>query len=152
MCWPRSTAWPRPSTSRSNDLLAGCRHFVHGSTVATNAILEHKLAPVGLITTEGFRDALEIRRGIRADQWDHRTPWPPVVVPRHRRLGVGGRLDRDGKELEPARRGPDVAARSTQLADEGVEAVAICLLHSYRNPSHERRAAELARQRWPGAR
>ena len=82
-------------------ILGNCRRFVHGSTVATNAVLEHKLAPVGLLTTEGFRDALEIRRGLRADQWDHRAPWPPVVVPRHRRLGVGGRIDRDGKELEP---------------------------------------------------
>lgn len=130
-------------------ILANCRRFVHGSTVATNAVLEHKLAPVGLLTTAGFRDALEIRRGIRADQWDHRAPWPPVVVPRHRRLGVGGRIDRDGKELEPL--DDDGVRRAlAALADDGVEALAICFLHSYRNPAHELRAAELARVTWPG--
>jgi len=130
-------------------ILANCHRFVHGSTVATNAVLEHKLAPVGLLTTAGFRDALEIRRGIRHDQWDHRAPWPPVVVPRHRRLGVGGRIDRDGKELEPLDE-EGVRRALSQLADDGVEAVAISLLHSYRNPAHERRAAELARKTWPG--
>ena len=131
------------------DLLRHCRHFVHGSTVATNAVLESKLAPVGLVTTAGFRDALEIRRGIRADQWDHRTPWPEVIVPRHRRLGVEGRIDRDGKEIEPLDE-DGVRAALARLGDEGVEAVAICLLHSYRNPVHEHRVAELARERWPG--
>lgn len=130
-------------------ILGNCRRFVHGSTVATNAVLEHKLAPVGLLTTAGFRDGLEIRRGIRADQWDHRAPWPPVIVPRYRRHGIGGRVDREGKEVEPL----DEAAVRRALADlreEGVEAVAIAFLHSYRNPTQERRAAELAREWWPG--
>ena len=130
-------------------ILGNCRRFVHGSTVATNAVLEHKLAPVGLLTTEGFRDALEIRRGLRADQWDHRAPWPPVVVPRHRRLGVGGRIDRDGKELEPLDEA-GVRRALAILAGDGVEALAICFLHSYRNPAHELLAAELARETWPG--
>jgi len=133
------------------EILEQCRRFVHGSTVATNAILEHKLAPVGLLTTEGFRDALEIRRGIRADQWDHRTPWPPVVVPRHRRHGIGGRLDRDGVELEPIDR-PALDRAIDALAADEVDTVAICLLHSYRNPAHERRVAEVVRGRWPGVR
>ncbi len=131
------------------DILGRCQRFVHGSTVATNAILEHKLAPVGLLTTEGFRDALEIRRGIRADQWDHRTPWPPVVVPRHRRHGVGGRLDRDGEELEPVDR-PALDRAIDALAADGVDTVAVCLLHSYRNPAHEQQVAEVVRGRWPG--
>ena len=133
------------------DILGRCTRLVHGSTVATNAILENRLAPVGLLTTAGFRDALEIRRGIRADQWDHRSPWPPVVVPRHRRLGVAGRIDRDGKEREPLDR-DGVGRALDRLAAEEVEAVAICFLHSYRNPAHEREAAELARRRWPGPR
>ena len=64
------------------DMLTRCQRFVHGSTVATNAVLTRNLATVGLITTAGFRDTLEIRRGIREDQWDHRAPWPPVLVPR----------------------------------------------------------------------
>lgn len=135
----------------TDEILGRCVRFVHGSTVATNAVLERKLAPVGLITTAGFRDALEIRRGIRENQWDHRAPWPPVVVPRHRRIGVGGRLDQHGVELEPLDEEAVVAALD-RFADDGVEAVAICLLHSYQNPEHEQRAAELARRRWPGDR
>ncbi|MEL6981742.1 MAG: hydantoinase/oxoprolinase family protein [Actinomycetota bacterium] len=133
------------------EILGHCERFVHGSTVATNAVLEHKLAPVGLLTTAGFRDALEIRRGIRADQWDHRTPWPPVVVPRFRRHGIGGRLDRDGTELEPLDHAA-IEQAITELDGDGVEAVAICFLHSYRNPVHEQAAAEIVRRRWPGAR
>ncbi len=133
------------------EMLSNCNRFVHGSTVATNAVLERKLAPVGLITTAGFRDALEIRRGIRDDQWDHRAPWPPVVVPRHRRIGVRGRIDRNGDELEPLDVA-DVDRALEVLAAEEVEAVAICLLHSYRNPEHERAVAERARRRWPGDR
>ena len=68
------------------DVLRGCRVFVHGSTIATNTILERKGAVVGLLTTEGFRDSLEIRRGFREDAWDHRSPFPQVLVPRHLRL------------------------------------------------------------------
>ena len=59
-------------------LLKGCELFVHGSTVATNTILEHTGAKVGLLVTEGFRDSVEIRRGVRANPWDHRPPYPPV--------------------------------------------------------------------------
>lgn len=130
-------------------ILANCRSFVHGSTVATNAVLERKLAPVGLLTTAGFRDALEIRRGIRDDQWDHRAPWPPVVVPRHRRLGIPGRIDRDGREVAPLDEAAVEGAIETLRAD-GVEAVAISFLHSYRNPAHEQRAAALVERVWPG--
>lgn len=130
-------------------VLGRCNRFVHGSTVATNAVLEHKLARVGLLTTAGFRDALEIRRGIRADQWDHRAPWPPVVVPRHRRLGIPGRIDRDGVEIEPLDEAA-VGLAVERLQADGVEALAISFLHSYRNPAHERRAAELVRRVWPG--
>ncbi len=130
-------------------LLANCDRFVHGSTVATNALLEGNLSPVGLITTEGFRDALEIRRGIRANQWDHRAPWPEVLVPRYRRLGVAGRIDSSGAELSPIDEA-DVERALTSFADAGVSAVAICLLHSYLNPAHEEQVAKLARQRWPG--
>jgi len=63
-------------------LLRDCALFVHGSTVATNTILEKKGAKVGMLTTEGFRDSLEIRRGFRDNQWDHRAPFPQVLAPR----------------------------------------------------------------------
>ena len=80
-------------------LLGDCNLFVHGSTVATNMMLEGKGATVGLITTRGFRDSLEIRRGFRENQWDHRRPFPPVLVPRYLRLPDGGRIDRNGDEI-----------------------------------------------------
>ena len=69
------------------DVLRDCALFVHGSTVATNRMIEGKGAKVGLLTTEGFRDALEIRRGLREDQWNHRKPFAPVLVPRYLRHG-----------------------------------------------------------------
>ncbi len=134
--------------SSVGDLLGRCDRLVHGSTVATNAVLTRNLAKVGLVTTEGFRDSLEIRRGIRADQWDHRAPWPPVLVPRHLRLGVGGRIDEHGIELAPLDEETVIAAIET-FHREGVEAVAVCLLHSYCNPAHEQRVAEMLRSRWP---
>ncbi|HTG22325.1 MAG TPA: hydantoinase/oxoprolinase N-terminal domain-containing protein, partial [Reyranella sp.] len=82
-------------------LLASCSLFVHGSTVATNTVLEGKGARVAMLTTAGFRDSLDIRRGARDDPWDHRTPYPPVLVPRQLRLPVRGRIDRTGQESEP---------------------------------------------------
>ena len=95
-------AWPpNSSTCRSPALLRDCALFVHGSTVATNTILEKKGAKVGMLTTEGFRDSLEIRRGFRDNQWDHRAPFPPVLAPRYLRLPVRGRIGADGKELAP---------------------------------------------------
>ena len=81
--------------------LGDAETIVHGTTTTTNALLERKVARVGLITTKGFRDSLEIRRGIRTNAWDHRRPFPPVLVPRYLRLPVGGRIDRHGKEMEP---------------------------------------------------
>ena len=80
-------------------LLKNCVLLFHGSTVATNTILEKKGAKVGLLTSKGFRDSLEIRRGIRENMWNHRAPFPEVLVPRYLRQPVGGRLDKNGKEL-----------------------------------------------------
>ncbi|MCK1634667.1 hydantoinase/oxoprolinase family protein [Bradyrhizobium sp. 162] len=129
-------------------LLANCRGFVHGSTIATNTILERKGAVVGLLATEGFRDALEIRRGFREDAWDHRTPFPDPIVPRHLRLPVRERMDKSGcpiraPEPESIERAIDTFRR------EGVTSVAICLLNSYRNDRHERMCAQLVRKSWP---
>ena len=79
--------------------LGDCQFFLHGSTVATNTLLEGKGATVGLLTTAGFRDSLEARRGLRKDPWDHRTPYPPVLVPRYLRQPVCGRIDARGLSL-----------------------------------------------------
>ncbi|KQP12380.1 hydantoinase/oxoprolinase family protein [Pseudorhodoferax sp. Leaf265] len=122
-------------------LLADTELFVHGSTVATNTLLEGKGAKVGLLVTEGFRDSLEFRRGIREDVWDHRKPNPPVLVPRYLRLPVGGRLEADGSERTAFDR--DGVLRAAKVfQEEGVAAVAICFMHSYANPAHEQAAKE----------
>lgn len=132
-----------------SELLQNCSLFMHGSTVATNTMVERKGAKVGLLTTEGFRDSLEIRRGIRENQWDHRQPFPPVLAPRYLRLPVRGRIERDGTEstpLEPA----DVKAAATTFAEEGVESVAIGLINSFLNPAHEKACEAILRESWDG--
>src|ERR671910_76190 len=103
-------------------LLRDCALFVHGSTVATNTILEKKGAKVGLLTTAGFRDSLEIRRGIRENPWDHRTPFAEPLVPRHLRLGIRGRIAADGRELAPLV-ADDVDAAAKLFEAEDVESV-----------------------------
>jgi N-methylhydantoinase A len=126
-------------------LLRDCALFVHGSTVATNTILEKKGAKVGMLTTAGFRDSLEIRRGMRENQWDHRAPFPEVLVPRYLRLPLRGRIAADGSETAPFE-ASDVAAAARTFADEGVESVAVCLFNSFLDGAHERAAgAELGR-------
>jgi len=130
-------------------LLRDCALFVHGSTVATNTILEKKGAKVGLLTTEGFRDSLEIRRGIRENQWDHRAPFPEVLAPRYLRLPVRGRIDADGRELAPLV-AEDVDAAAKVFAEEGVESVAVCLFNSFLDGAHERAAGARLATRWAG--
>ena len=129
-------------------LLAECELFLHGSTVATNTILERKGARVGMLTTAGFRDSLEIRRGIRADQWDHRAPFPEVLVPRYARLPVRGRIDRDGIETEPLEIEDIDAALAAFRADD-IECVAVVLFNSYLNQEHEQAACAHLAQRAP---
>ncbi|MCT8974320.1 hydantoinase/oxoprolinase family protein [Microbaculum marinisediminis] len=129
-----------------SEILAGCDLFIHGSTVATNTVLEHKGAKVGLITTEGFRDSLEIRRGIRFHQWDHRAPYPEVLVPRYLRRPVAGRIDSKGGERIPLDR--EALARALdELAGDGVESLAVALLNAYVNPVHEKAAAEVVAEK-----
>ncbi len=127
-------------------LLAGCTLFLHGSTVATNTVLEGSGARVGMLVTRGFRDFLEARRGFRADPFDHRPPYPPVLVPRYLRLPVGGRIDAGGAEIEPLDE-TDLDAAIETFRAEGVESVAVCLLNSFENGAHERRCAEVLRER-----
>lgn len=129
------------------DLLAGCTVFVHGSTVATNTVLERKGAQVGMLTTKGFRDSLEIRRGIRPDPWRHREPYSEVLVPRHLRRPVEERIDRNGREEVPLRE-EDVAEAAALFRAAGVESVAIALFNSFLNPEHERQARDALLRTW----
>ncbi|WP_028351609.1 hydantoinase/oxoprolinase family protein [Bradyrhizobium murdochi] len=130
-------------------LLRNCALFVHGSTVATNTILEKKGARVGMLTTHGFRDSLEIRRGIRENQWDHRAPAPQVLVPRYLRQPVRGRIAADGSEVIPLAT-EDVANAAALFKKEGVESVAVCLFNSFLESRHERETREALARSWGG--
>src|ERR1700742_3941785 len=123
------------------DMLKQTQRLVHGTTVATNARLERKGAKVALLTTEGHRDVLEMREGLKSNRYDLRTPPPEPLVPRELRFGVRERLRPGGEVLTPLDEtslGEAIAA--IKRAD--VTAVAICFLHAYRNPAHELAASE----------
>ena len=124
------------------------RYVVHATTVATNAIIEGKVAPTVLITTEGFRDILEIARQIRPSLYDTQFEKPKPLVPRDRCFGVRERLDATGAVLTPLDEAaiPQIAA---VIRDAGVESVAVCFLHSYLNAQHEQRVGELLRDLAP---
>lgn len=132
------------------DFLAAIDIIVHGTTVTTNAVLTGNIAPTGLLTTLGFRDALAMRRGVREAFYDNKYTAPPALVPRRLRLPVRGRIDHLGREVEPVSL-DDVEAAIASLEAGGVEAVAICFMHAYANPAHEEAAAELVAQRMPHA-
>ncbi len=124
--------------------------IVHGTTVTTNATLTYNGAVTGLLTTKGFRDALEMRRGIREEQYNNRYPNARPVVERYLRLPVTERVDYKGDVVTPL----DEATVRDALAvfrAEGVEAVAICFMNAFANPEHEQRAAEMVREGLPGA-
>ena len=118
---------------------------VHATTVATNTILEHKGARTALVTTEGFRDVLEMRRLRIPVMYDLQYDKPAPLVPRRLRFEVAERLGARG-EVRTGLDENQVRAIAKNLLDEGVEAVAVCLLHSYVNDAHERRAAEILRE------
>jgi N-methylhydantoinase A len=130
--------------------LADCRLVVHGTTIGINALLEEKGARAGLITTEGFRDVLGIGRGNFLRMYDVLYRRPTPLVPRGRCLEVPERLSARGEILTPLDE-KAVRAAAEQLARDGVESVAIVFLFSYRNPAHERRAAEIVRAVLPDA-
>lgn len=119
--------------------------LVHGSTVATNAVLERKGARTGLLTTAGFRDVLEIGRQNRPRLYDLRQVKPSPLVPREWRLEVRERLDECGRVLVPLNE-EDVRQAIGEFRAAGIESVAVCFLFAFANPTHERRAAELLRE------
>jgi N-methylhydantoinase A len=130
---------------------ANVEYIVHGTTIGTNALIERKGANVGLITTRGFRDVLEIARIERPDAglYDMTVDLPDPLVPRYRRLEVDERIGADGSVVRPL---DEASARSAaaQMQAFGVEAVAVSLLFSFRNPAHERRVDELLKETLPG--
>jgi N-methylhydantoinase A len=129
--------------------LEDCRLVIHGTTIGINALLEGKGARTGLITTEGFRDVLEIGRGNFLRMYDVLYRRPAPLVPRGRCLEVPERLDARGDVLVPLDEHA-VRAAARRLADDGVQSVAVVFLFSYRNPAHEQRAAAILRDALPG--
>ena len=123
--------------------------LVHGTTVVINALTERKGVKVGLITTEGFRDVLEIARGNRPDFFNLHYRKPAPFVPRHLRLELSGRMTYKGKERQKLDT-KGLAKIVRHFKKEGVKSVAICFLHSYANPKHEMRAMKELRKLWPG--
>ncbi|MBT4939871.1 MAG: hydantoinase/oxoprolinase family protein, partial [Rhodospirillaceae bacterium] len=124
--------------------------IVHGTTVTTNATLTRRGAKSALLTTKGLRDALEMRRGIREEQYNNRYTNVVPLAERYLRTGIGGRLDRNGKELEPLSK-QDVLDAIELYKKEGVEAVSICFMNAFANPEHEQAAAEIVRKELPDA-
>ncbi len=124
--------------------------LAHGTTVATNALLERRGVRCALITTWGFRDVLQIARQDRPKLYDWRAHRPEPLVPRHLRFEVAERMLHTGEVLVPLDEASALKAILAAKA-EGVTAVAICLLHAYANPAHERRLAALVREHFPAA-
>jgi N-methylhydantoinase A len=128
--------------------VSGASFFVHGSTVTINAVLEHKGAKTGLITTKGFRDVYEIGRGNRPEGYNLFFKRPVPLVPRDLRLEVDERLYATGEMLTPLDE-RSAAATIAALKAAGVDSIAVCLLHAYANPVHEKRVGELLREQFP---
>ena len=131
-------------------LLADTDRIVHGTTVATNALLERKGAKLGLLTTEGHRDVIEMREGLKDERYNLRMPPPEQLAPRRLRLGVRERMRADGRVEIPL----DMVlldAAITVLQQEQVEAVAVCYLHAWRDARHEEQTREALQRALPDA-
>jgi len=138
----------RTGLNRLDSLGEDIQSIIHGTTLIVNAIIERKGARTGLLTTKGFRDIIEARKEKRYDLYDLGLELPAPLVPRRYRIGVTERLDEKGEILTPLDES-EVNAAVEHLKSVGVESLAICFLHSYRNPIHEKRVAEIIRNGFP---
>src|SRR5213593_1387453 len=130
-------------------LLADTELIVHGTTTADNTMIEMSGATVGLLTSEGHRDEIEIRRGFKEDIWDPALPPPPPICPRRRRYGIPERLDFEGRVVVPL---DEEAVRRAcrRMKLQAVDSLAVVLLFSFVNPAHERRVRAIAAEELPG--
>lgn len=122
---------------------------IHGTTLITNTIIERTGAAVGLLTTDGFRDSIEIGRETRYDLYDLFLETPAILVPRALRIEIPERVAADGRVLKPLDEAAVAAAARHLVEAEGVEAIAVAFLHSYHAPAHEKRAGEIIRALFP---
>jgi N-methylhydantoinase A len=128
--------------------LASVETIVHGTTAADNTMITQSGAVTGLLTTEGHRDEIELRRGFKEDIWDPAQEPPFAICPRRRRIGIRERLDFNGNVVVPL---DESAVRSgiARLKKQGVESLAVVFLFAFVNSAHEKRVAEIVRQEWP---
>lgn len=129
--------------------LSNTEVIVHGTTVSTNALVTRRTAPTALIATRGHPDVLTLREAPRKKPWNWQLDYPEPFIPRNRTFEVGGRIDSLGAEVEPLSE-QDVRAAAASIRKASVEAVAVCFLWSFANPSHERRVAEILHEELPG--
>ena len=129
--------------------LASVSAIVHGTTLATNAVIERRGATTGLLTTRGFRDLLDLARERRYDLFDLRLRFPAPLVPRVQRRELGERVRYDGEVLQPLDLREVDAAVDDLVQAHGIEALAVCLLHAYVNPRHEEQVRDRVRARHP---
>lgn len=134
--------------AEANSTLSQIEGFIHGTTLATNALIERRGAVVATITTAGFRDTLEIAYERRYSQYDINLVKPDLIVPRSRAFTIAGRMTASGDEVQAFDEGA-VEALANDLAASGADAVAICLMHAYANPAHEIRLREMLQQALP---
>jgi N-methylhydantoinase A len=132
----------RPVFESRDSITAQRGTLIHGTTLVTNALIERKGAPTALLTTAGFRDAVEIGREHRYELYDLNLDLPKPLVPRHLRFDVPERIAADGGVLQPLDES-FVRRLVEELRDKGIKAVGVCYLNSFRNPAHERRTADI---------
>ena len=130
-------------------LLSKTESIVHGTTVATNALLERKGAKTGLLTTLGHRDVLEMREGLKDDRYNMRLPAPAPLVPRFLRLGVRERIKPDGR-IHTKLDNTSLDEAINKLREEKVTSVAVCYLHAYKEPKHEQETKKILEAKLPG--
>ena len=131
--------------SSAPDLLARCAYLVHGTTVATNMMLQLSGATTAIVTTKGFRDIIDIRRNYREADFDIRQRAPDALVPRRRRVGVTERVDSSGRVVVPLDE-DELRTLVTGLVDDGVRSIAVCYLFSFLNAENELRSRDVIRE------